>query len=245
MKSVTVVGSGNAFNTDGRAHACYLLENSSEEMLLLDCGATSLFRLQQLRAPIDRIDWLLLTHFHGDHFIGLPFLLIEFELIRHRKRPFEIAGPVGVERRCRELMELAYPGFYPKLHFEIRYKEIEQRTDLGNFVVEPFPITHLPESTGYRIAGPSGKSFAFSGDSAWDEQLFALMADVDLGIIELSMFEQTNPPTAHVSLTELRQGRLRLGARRLVLSHIYNELASAATELGLGEVAHDGLVLTI
>ena len=243
MRTVTVIGSGNAFNTDGRAHACYLLENSHGETMLLDIGATSLQQLQLHRVDLQAIRFLLLTHFHGDHFGGLPFLLLELDLVRQRRAPLIVAGPPGVEERCRALMEVAYPAYFPKLRFPVTFLEVTTTTRLGAFSVQPFPVEHQPESTGYRVTGPEGFSFAFSGDSACNEQLFELVRGVDVAIVELSMFRQTEPRTAHVSLEEAVAFRHMLSCKRLIWSHIYDELAEAVRTRNLGETASDGMVI--
>ncbi len=249
MKTVTVLGSGNAFNMNGRANACYLLENSAGELMLMDCGATSLLRLQQHGFDFDTLDFLILTHFHGDHFLGVPFLLLQMGLINRRTRPFFVYGPPGLARVCEQARELAYPGL--QFDFPIEYREVVAPVRIGAFQVEPFPITHRPESTGYRVRGPAGRVFAFSGDSAFDANLERLVDGVDLAIIELSMPRQTTPPTAHVSLEEILAGRARLRARRLVFSHIYDELADEVRALGarrgepLGEIAEDGAVFSL
>ena len=241
MRSVTVVGSGNAFNSDGRAHACYLLENTAGETLILDLGATSLQQLQLRRIDLLAVDFILLTHFHGDHFGGLPFLLLELDLVRRRRTQLTVAGPPGVRERCLALMESTYPDYFPKLTMPIHFLEITRPVALGAFVVQPFPIEHRPESTGYRIVGPQGFSFAFSGDSACNELLFDLVRGVDVAIVELSMFRQTEPPTAHVTLAEVEKQRHRFECKRLIWSHIYDELAEAVRSRSLGETATDGM----
>lgn len=238
MKRVQVIGSGNAFNSDGRAHACYLLENRAGAQMLLDCGATSLYRLQQLKIDLLKIDQLALTHFHGDHFGGLPFLLIEYDIVRARRTPFTILGPPGVQAACEALIELCYPQF--KFHFPILYREIPpDGVESGGFFLKPYPVTHKAESVGYRISD-GGAVFAFSGDASFDENLFALTDGVDLAIVELSMEDQTDPPVAHVALSEILARPEALGAKRLVFTHIYNDLAAKARASGLGEVAEDG-----
>ena len=61
---------------------------------LIDCGASSLPALKRLGIARDDIDLILITHFHGDHFAGLPFLLLDAQFTR-RTRPLVIAGPAG------------------------------------------------------------------------------------------------------------------------------------------------------
>lgn len=244
MKQVTIIGSGNAFNSDGRAHACYLLENNAGELMLLDIGATSLYRLQQEGTDLNAVPYLLLTHFHGDHIGGLPFLLIELDIVRRRRTPLTILGPAGVQTACEALIDICYPDF--DFHFPIEYHEVPARgmTEAGEFRIESFPITHKDESTGYRVSGSSGRTFAFSGDTAFDERLVALVDGVDVAAVELSMEDQTEPPTKHVALDEVRARRNELRAQRLIFTHIYDDLAAKVEREGLGEAAYDGMVVT-
>lgn len=264
MNQVTVLGSGNAFNTDGRAHACYLVESASisdpsrRTSILLDVGATSLYRLQQHGVDLNQIDAVLLTHFHGDHFAGLPFVLLQMSLVCKRARPLQIFGPPGVANAVQAIVDLCYPGF--TFAFDVAYTELDARTsatearstqqgmhgaprEFGNLTIVPYPIEHRTESTGYRLIGPDGHSFAFSGDALFDEQLIALVDGVDLALVELTMQEQWDPPVAHLAISEVRDRGSELKAKRLVFTHITDDLARQVIAEALGEVASDGLVL--
>ena len=77
---------------------------------LLDCGASSLVALK--KAGIDRgaIDAILLTHFHADHFGGIPFFILDQQLNVKRTRPLLIAGPPGLRDWYARAMALAFPG---------------------------------------------------------------------------------------------------------------------------------------
>lgn len=252
---VTVVGSGNAFNTDGRAHASYLIDSTASAdgrrtRLLMDCGATTLQRLQTLQIDLTGIDAVALTHFHGDHYAGLPFVLLQMGLINRRRTPLVIFGPPGVAAACDAIYSLCYPDL--ALPFEIEYREIDARNLAGGAPESSsvefrglrligYPIRHRAESTGYRVIDlASGGSFAFSGDACFDEQLARLVDGVDLALIELTMPEQFDPPVAHVALDEVRARGHELRARRTVYTHITDDLARQVIDEQLGEAASDG-----
>ena len=107
MVRVTVLGSGDAFGSGGRLHSGYLVE-TDDHTFLLDCGPSVLQGLKRARIDTARIDFVLLTHLHGDHFGGVPFLLLEYVYENPRTRPIEIIGPPTTERRCRTLYEALY-----------------------------------------------------------------------------------------------------------------------------------------
>ncbi|MCE9599436.1 MAG: MBL fold metallo-hydrolase [Spirochaetia bacterium] len=226
-----VIGSGNAFNMDGRAHACYLIEDN----LLLDCGGASLLRLNSLGVDLNKLDGLLITHFHGDHFAGLPFLLLTYQYVLSRNRPFVIMGPPGLREACNHILDLMYPGV--TFSFQIEYLEQMPREsfEFKEFQILPMPVTHRPESVGYRITW-NGKVFAFSGDASYDSHLFELVSGVDLALVELSLHDNDGT-VAHVALCQLGDGKLKAG--RIVFSHVFDELAKSARAAGY-EVAEDG-----
>ena len=100
------VGCGDAFGSGGRLNTCFHI-SGREANFLIDCGASALPALKRLEIDRDEIDLILITHFHGDHFAGLPFLLLDAQFSR-RTRPLTIAGPQGIERRLRDVMEALF-----------------------------------------------------------------------------------------------------------------------------------------
>src|SRR5713226_7944298 len=104
---VTVLGSGDAFGSGGRLHSAYLVETPTTTFLL-DCGPTILQALKSGRRDTETVDFVLVSHLHGDHFGGLPFLFMEYIYERPRRRPLAVYGPFGTERRVRALFAALY-----------------------------------------------------------------------------------------------------------------------------------------
>src|SRR5947209_11726045 len=105
---LTVVGSGDAFGSGGRFNTCFWLE-TAKATLLVDCGASSLVALKARGLDHGRIDGIVLSHLHGDHFGGLPFLLLDAQFLNRRERPLLIAGPPGARERITALVEVLFP----------------------------------------------------------------------------------------------------------------------------------------
>src|SRR5919197_17007 len=130
------LGSGDAFGSGGRLQTSMHLEGE-EEPLLIDCGATTLVALK--RAGIDpaSIGRVVLSHLHGDHFAGLPFLILDGQFAA-RTRPLEVAGPAGVQERIERTLEAFFPGAATaQRRFETRFMELEEQhpCELGPAVV--------------------------------------------------------------------------------------------------------------
>ena len=106
--TVTFVGSGDAFGSGGRLQACILLDDG-EQRLLLDCGATSLVGLKRLVVDPNSINGIVLSHLHGDHFGGVPFLVLDGQFAR-RTRELAVWGPPGTAARLQQALELMFPG---------------------------------------------------------------------------------------------------------------------------------------
>jgi ribonuclease BN (tRNA processing enzyme) len=117
------IGSGDAFGSGGRFNTCFHVHGVSGNFLI-DCGASSLIAMKRL--PIDRnaINLILLTHFHPDHFGGVPFFILDAQLIAKRTRPLMIAGPPGLPHWCDRLFAATFPGDR-KLPFELSLREVE------------------------------------------------------------------------------------------------------------------------
>ena len=73
---LTIVGSGDAFGSGGRFNTCFFLE-TAKSVLLVDCGASTPVALKAHALDPNRIDGIVLSHLHGDHFGGLPFLFLD------------------------------------------------------------------------------------------------------------------------------------------------------------------------
>ena len=94
---IQFLGSGDAFGNGGRLQACIHVQ-TAETQFLLDCGASAVIGMKRFGVDPSRIDWILISHLHGDHFAGIPFLILDGQFSR-RTRPLRIAGPPGVAKR--------------------------------------------------------------------------------------------------------------------------------------------------
>src|SRR5262245_38603902 len=119
---LTVLGSSDAFCSGAHPNAAYLFR-SARSTFLVDCGPTTLLAMKQYHIDTTSIDFVVVSHMHGDHFAGLPFLLLEYMYENPRERPFVIAGPEGIEERVWTLFRTLYSDVHSKaLPFELRFE---------------------------------------------------------------------------------------------------------------------------
>jgi ribonuclease BN (tRNA processing enzyme) len=242
---VTVLGSGDAFGAGGRMHSAYLTE-APGATFLLDCGPSILQAAKQLDWDMAKLDAVLLTHLHGDHFGGVPFLFMEYRYETPRTRPLAIYGPEGTERRVRALFAALYERTASEpLPFPVEYHELASGDviRLGAAKVTAVQVHHVPELTafGYRVE-VEGRTLLYSGDTALTEDVIAHARGVDLFVCECSTFETRLD--IHVSYPEIAARAQELGCRRLVLSHLGREPLRRLGELKL-ECARDGMTLDL
>src|SRR5262245_29957582 len=105
---VTFIGTADAFNSAGRNHSAYLVESPGCAPLMIDFGATSLAGLKKLGREPAEIGAFLITHLHGDHIGGFPFLFIDSMYNVKRTTPLSIAGPLHTKARIEEQLRIAY-----------------------------------------------------------------------------------------------------------------------------------------
>jgi ribonuclease BN (tRNA processing enzyme) len=242
---VQILGCGDAFSSGGRLQSCYWLEWTGGR-LLTDCGATALVGIRRAGLDPAALDGIVLTHLHGDHFAGVPFLLLQQHYVAKRTRPLVIAGPEGAEGRVHQALAALFPGSetlswrFP-LRFEVLAPSIKR--EVIGLHVEPFLMVHPSgaPSLGLRLE-IGGRTIAFSGDTEWNDALVSLAKDADLFVCECYAAE---PGTRyHLDLQTLAQHRGDLGCKRLLLTHL-GEAALAVRADFDAEVAEDGMVLRI
>lgn len=113
--NVTFLGTGSTIPSPERAHPAIAVSYFGEN-LLFDCGEGTQVKLQQAGLNPMRISKIFITHFHPDHFLGLPGLLSSIELYG-RTEPIEIYAPKGALAKLKKLIELTvgWPKFPLKL----------------------------------------------------------------------------------------------------------------------------------
>jgi ribonuclease BN (tRNA processing enzyme) len=242
---LTVVGSGDAFGSGGRFNTCFFLE-TAKGTLLVDCGASSLVALKAHGLDPNRIDGIVLSHLHGDHFGALPFLLLDAQFLAQRARPLLIAGPPGSRERLDALLEVFFPrSTANKWRFAWKVMEIEvgKPTDVLGHAVITTEVQHFSgaPSTALRIS--DGRSLlAYSGDTEWVEALVSVADGADLFIIECYGYSGRMP--GHTTWEVLRPRLLELRARRIMVTHMNPSVLARLDELRAAGVliAEDGLV---
>ena len=222
------LGSGNAF-ASGRYWGSFLLN----ERYLFEASPVILPHLKRSGVALEEIEAVFVSHFHGDHLFGLPFLLLEYAELTPRSKELTIIGPPGIQERVRTVTEAGFPNVMSK---ERSYREtyVELRDGLegevGGLTYIARSVTHVPglECFGFR-AQVAGRTIAYSGDSVLCDPLLELAEGADLFVVECSCWEGGCGP--HLGPEEIRELRRRLGPRpTFILTHLDGGQADLGVE---------------
>jgi ribonuclease Z len=115
---VFFAGTGGSVPTARRGMPALLVRRGGDK-LLFDCGEGTQRQLVR-SVGLPDVDEVLLTHFHADHWLGLPGMLKTFDL-RDRERPLTVRGPRGL----RDLMKIMQRAVYGRVRYELTIEEVE------------------------------------------------------------------------------------------------------------------------
>ena len=200
---VTVLGSGNPWNTRAQASASIMVEvgNPERDILLFDIGSGSLANYASLKLPINKLNKVFLTHLHADHMGDLITLSGSWSKVGRADGPVYVWGPSGTEPRLgtRHFVEgieaaLAWdtfaghgamnPDSMKIVVSEFDWSKTEVVYEQNGVKVTAFPVVHAESgAVGYRLDF-AGLSFGFSGDTRACWPLVRACAGVDLLIHE-------------------------------------------------------------
>jgi ribonuclease BN (tRNA processing enzyme) len=245
---LTVVGCGDAFGSGGRLQTCYHVEAAGTRFLI-DCGATALIGCNRLGLDPNAIPTIFISHLHGDHYSGLVWWLLHAQHVAKRAVPLTLVGPPGIEARFKAATEALFPGSsHTKRRYDVKFVEMARETPLhvGGVRVTAFEVSHPSGAPSYALRFEAGgKVLSFSGDTEWTENLVSAGRGADLYITECYHFE--GEPRFHTSWRTIQPHLDRIGARRVLLTHMAEPMLARRAEVTDPRVllAEDGLVVDL
>jgi ribonuclease Z len=143
--SVAFLGTSGAVPSARRSTACVLVARGGER-LMFDCGEGAQRQMQR-SVGLVQVDAIYLTHFHADHFLGLPGLLKTYDLTE-RSVPLTIYGPPGLAELFKTLGRLV-----GRIGYELDLIELEPGDSVPceGAAVVPFPVEHGTRAYGYSL----------------------------------------------------------------------------------------------
>lgn len=185
----TFIGTGNAFAPGGSCYNGFVVEGRH----LFEAPPTAVVSFNRLGIDLNELESIVISHHHGDHFLGLPFILLHWKY-HGRTRPVRIVGPPGTRALAEEIGLKVYPGLLD-ITFEVEWVEAHpgKRLQLGNLGVEPVEVLHderLSLTLGYACE-LDGRRFAYTGDSAYCDGVLDLARAADVLVSECASLDET------------------------------------------------------
>jgi len=239
------LGTGDAFGSGGRFNTCFYVEHR-HGAFLVDCGASSLIAMRKFGIDPNDIQVIFVTHLHGDHFGGLPFLILDAQLVSRRTTPLTVAGPPGLRDRLFAAMEVLFPGSsHSERQFALDIVELEPRKaqDVLGITVTPYIVKHPSGAPPFALRlEADNKVLCYSGDTEWVDDLLHAAHNSDLLLVEAYFFDK--PVKFHLDFATLAAKLPQIGARRVILTHLSAEMLRRGRETGY-EIAEDGETVTL
>jgi ribonuclease BN (tRNA processing enzyme) len=243
---LTVLGCSDAFASGERFHSCYLLE-TGRGRLMIDCGATGYLAWKRSGLALSGIDAVVISHCHGDHYGGLPFLFLEKTIVDRSETPLIIIGPEGIAGRTEGLIDSMYAGLrgLPRAKL-IEYREMtaDRPFEFQGLQIEPRLAFHDSGSPSLMFSIADGaKRFAFSGDTGWCDQVGPTGRNADLFLIECTSIKPQTPQ--HLNLETLAGKWDEIGAKSYLLTHMGEDMLAldARTLPARVALAYEGLTI--
>lgn len=237
---VTFLGSGDAFGSGGRLQTCILVEASSGKFLF-DCGCSSMVAMRKFGVDPNEIATIFLTHLHGDHFGGLPFFLLDAQMISKRTKPLTIVGPIGTKERILSAMDVMFPGsskVQQKFDWEIIDLDTGSTQAFAGVDITTYPMVHPSGNTSTALrVHCEGKTITYTGDTEWNDAIIDAAQNADLLIAESYFFEKK--VKFHLDYKTIIEHLPELGVKKVILTHMGNDMLGRLSEVSC-ETADDG-----
>jgi len=241
---IQFLGSGDAFGSGGRLQSCVLVKYSNGQFLI-DCGASCLIGMNRYGVNPNDISIIFVSHLHGDHCGGIPFLILASQLIYKRIEPLTIIGPPGIKEWLIQGMEVSFPGSsrvrrkfaVEIIEFKDRFPEI-----IRDAAASPYSNLQQGDSSFSLRIECDGKVIAYSSDTEWTDALCEAAGNADLFIAEAYFYEKKI--RGHMDYMTLMSNYEKTRARRLILIHMHTDMLAMLDKIAC-EYAEDGKIVKI
>ena len=171
--NIKILGNGGAINS-GLFYNAFLIDDT----ILCETPPDIMHSLYNQAVDIDRISTVYISHFHGDHFFGFPFLMLNLFYRNYDKQFHRISviGPQGIRQRLDSIYSTAFDNIHPGYHWMLDHCTFHEIgpgcTVIGSYRVEFHPMEHSVPTFGLLLSNSDGEClFGYMPDTLWSDTI--------------------------------------------------------------------------
>lgn len=176
---VKILGNGGAVN-DGLPYNSFIINNR----YLVETPPDIMNSIFREEIDISEIGYIFISHFHGDHYFGFPFLALRLFMnpTTHDERAnITVIGPQFIRKKIIEICKLAVGSSHPLnswINSEIKFIEINAGDTImldSELNMKIFPMSHYDETFGFSLCKNDNTLIMYFADTMWDDSLIPLI----------------------------------------------------------------------
>lgn len=216
---IKMIGTGAI--SSNRNSACTLIDDK----ILMDIPNGSVKAMKNQNIDIHKIDYIFITHFHGDHYFDIPFIFLNFKFNKRVKK-VNIIGPKELRNKVKELCDMAFSNIFNEMLNILEFIEVEDKQIINfeEFTVEAIKTVHTDnlESYGYIIT-KDNKTIGYTGDIALCDAARYITSNTDISIVDMAM---TVGDESHMGIDSIKE--ITVNSNKIIPTHMlddtYNEI---------------------
>ncbi|MFV2016876.1 MAG: MBL fold metallo-hydrolase, partial [Candidatus Heimdallarchaeota archaeon] len=219
LKIITL-GSGNPFAHGNSFQSVHYIE-INQKKILFDCGPAILNAAQNAEVDLSDLEYLFISHLHGDHMSGIPFLILSYKFDLQRIKPLKIIGPYGLSEQLDFAIKGSYPGLLSKEEnlFEVIELELNQNfTIYDNIQIKPFKAFHIPNAFCFSLEYQNLK-VVYSGDNEFNPVQLQELDNTTVLIHELTTMSSSKGGHTSWKLMKEFLNEIELKTKYIILVH--------------------------
>ena len=229
--------------------SCFSACTVVNDDVLIDMPNGIIKYMKKINVEVEKIRYIFITHFHGDHFDELPFYMI-YKYANKCSYETVVYGPKGIKEKVVNLMELIFPNAYEDIKDKINVRFVEhngEEVELENGIkVKPIPVIHenLKPAYGYMVFDVE-HSVGFSGDSMYNESIDEIIENTEMSILDTNFPYDGND--AHMGVSDIEKLCQKYADKKIVCIHMSDGARERALNLDVRNVIvpEDGTVINL
>lgn len=215
---IKTVGTGSIWTKE--RSACTLIDNK----ILVDCGNGTTKTLMEQDVDIYKIEVVLITHFHMDHFLDLPMFILTRSLEENHKI-LKIYGPNGTQENCEEVYNkfMSDGGYFTDIMKKANVKffeskELVNEEAIDNYYISSYLVEHgiLNNAYGYTVKN-NNKVVGLSGDSGYCESIVNIVKNSDIAVLDTSFLTGNRD---HMGIDNIEKICINYSNKKIISTHM-------------------------